>query len=369
MDHQLHAARFVEESLEHDAVQRGHQADGGDLRRHVSHRLRGSVLADAAILFQPGDGGREIGFGCAILRCNQFLRCAAANLLASAKLPATVRSCGRALRPARTARWPGLLGIAHVDFGAAHVADQPGCVAQQENVAAVAFHGEIFVHRADERALVFGHHAEIAHSGIAPPQVTATMRAPRRAFTWPNHVAVQPRAGSRPDGNAFAEHRDDAVERFPLEVAIRPGPAHSANKLVFGPFLAGAHGHDLLGQEIQRRHRHFDGIQSAGAHGAQQGQAFDQFIARQRKQPPFGHDAQRVARPADALQERGDRARRADLANQVDVADVDAHLQRRRGDDRFQLATFQSLFRTQANLARQAAVMAATASSPSVWRS
>ena len=69
-----------------------------------------------------------------------------------------------------------------------------------------------------------------------------------------------------------------------------------------------------------------------------QRQRFEQLVARQREQPALGDAPQRMAGPADALQERGDRARRADLAHEVDVADVDAQLQRRRGDDRFQLA-------------------------------
>ena len=49
------------------------------------------------------------------------------------------------------------------------------------------------------------------------------------------------------------------------------------------------------------------------------------------------------ARP-DALQEGRDRARRAELADQVDVADVDAQLQRGGGDQRLQLAALQPLF-------------------------
>ena len=45
----------------------------------------------------------------------------------------------------------------------------------------------------------------------------------------------------------------------------------------------------------------------------------------------------------DALQERRDGARRAQLTDQIDGADVDAQLQRSGGDDGFQLAAPRSL--------------------------
>ena len=61
------------------------------------------------------------------------------------------------------------------------------------------------------------------------------------------------------------------------------------------------------------------------------------------KRRPFGVRAERVARAADALQERREAARRADLADQVDGADVDAELERRRRDERAQLARLQPL--------------------------
>ncbi len=63
---------------------------------------------------------------------------------------------------------------------------------------------------------------------------------------------------------------------------------------------------------------------------------------------PFGVPAIGVARAADALQERGDAMRRSDLADEIDVADVDAELERRRGDERLQLAGLQPRSRRRA---------------------
>ena len=64
-----------------------------------------------------------------------------------------------------------------------------------------------------------------------------------------------------------------------------------------------------------------------------------------------------MAGATDALQERGDRARRTDLADQVDVADVDAKLQRRRGHEHAQVAALQSLLGIQTQFLGQAAVV------------
>ena len=64
-----------------------------------------------------------------------------------------------------------------------------------------------------------------------------------------------------------------------------------------------------------------------------------------------------MAGAADALQRHRDGARRADLADQVDRADIDAQFERGRGHDGAQLAVLQPVLGFQAQRARQAAVM------------
>ena len=65
----------------------------------------------------------------------------------------------------------------------------------------------------------------------------------------------------------------------------------------------------------------------------------------------------RVARASDALQQRRDPMRRSDLADQVDVADVDAELERGRRDERLQLPGLQPRLGVEPLLLRQAAVV------------
>ena len=64
-----------------------------------------------------------------------------------------------------------------------------------------------------------------------------------------------------------------------------------------------------------------------------------------------------MAGAADALQERGDRARRAELADQIDIADVDAQFQRCGRDQHAQFAAFEALLGVEALFLGEAAVM------------
>ena len=76
-----------------------------------------------------------------------------------------------------------------------------------------------------------------------------------------------------------------------------------------------------------------------------------------REQPSFGNAIDLVPGAPDALQEGGDRAGRFDLADQVDIADVDAQLQRGGGNQHLQLAVLQALFGVQAQFLGQAAMV------------
>ena len=142
-----------------------------------------------------------------------------------------------------------------------------------------------------------------------------------------------------------------------VEVAIRPGAPHQRVELVLAPFARADLGHDLLRQHVERLLGDREPVELAAADAVEQRRALDELVARQRKQPALGRAVDRVAGAADALQEAGDRARRAELADEVDVADVDAELERGGGDQRLQLAALQPLLGVEPLLLRQAAVM------------
>jgi hypothetical protein len=77
------------------------------------------------------------------------------------------------------------------------------------------------------------------------------------------------------------------------------------------------------------------------------GDAFDQVVAGGGEQAPLGVPPTWCPeRPTVAGSRRSNR--RGDLADQVDIADIDAQLQRRGGDQHLQLAALEPLFGIQA---------------------
>ncbi len=110
-------------------------------------------------------------------------------------------------------------------------------------------------------------------------------------------------------------------------------------------------------QHVERVLGNFQPVQLACAHAADHCGAFHELIKRGREDATLGNRAAPMAGAADALQGDGNRARRANLANQIHVADVDAQLQRRRRHEHTHFAGFQLAFRSQTQLAREAAVM------------
>src|SRR5690606_22908098 len=86
-------------------------------------------------------------------------------------------------------------------------------------------------------------------------------------------------------------------------------------------------GHDLLGEDVERGDGGLERVERALAHGGEQGGALDQLVAGEGEQPALGHAVAAVVGPADPLEERGDATRRADLADELDRADVDAELE------------------------------------------
>src|SRR5207248_1226755 len=93
--------------------------------------------------------------------------------------------------------------------------------------------------------------------------------------------------------------------------------------------------------DVQLVLRNLELIELATAHRIEQGRALHELIARKREQPALGRAAHRMPRTADALQERIDGASRAELTDEIHVPDIDTELQRRSGDQHFELAAFE----------------------------
>ena len=447
VDHQLGAARLVEEALQHDAAMGGQLAQRRLRGGEVGGELAGGFVGKADVVAKPGDGvlegrsksplppcfkgGRRGGFdggrrrriddgfddshrlrsvatcsgrsrrseasafvACrglvtyrSFVTCRTFVACHGSRV--AAVLPplkkggrggcafAMVRqpprhllaqprdaegklvaAPGRFAQPERDRRRRALRVL---DPHAAGLDAQHAVagVAQLEDVAGAAFDGEVLVHAADGQRVGFEQHRVVAgvgdraaghHRGHAPALAAAQLAVDRVAM---DQAGARAAAG----GVALGDHPHHVVEILPRQAVVRPGAAQPVVEPVFVPFAAGHLGDDLLGQHVQRRRQDAQGVEFAAAHAVQQRRAFDQFVARGREQARLRHAADLVPCPSGALQEGGDRARRAELADQVDVADVDAQLQRRGRHQQLQLAALEPLFGVQPEFLGQAAVV------------
>ena len=128
-------------------------------------------------------------------------------------------------------------------------------------------------------------------------------------------------------------------------------------KLRFRPILRRDFRDDLLRQHVERPVRDRQAVKLPATDAVDEGCALDQIVARERKQASLGRAADRVTGTADALQEGRDRARRTDLTNEIDVADIDPELERGGRHQGFQFAALQPLFGGEPELLRHAAVM------------
>jgi hypothetical protein len=148
-------------------------------------------------------------------------------------------------------------------------------------------------------------------------------------------------------------HREHAIEGLTRERAERPRRAHEREQVVFEKGLIAAGGNDLLGEDVERVLGLRGAIEQTRAHRVYERRAGDQFVAREREQAALRQAAEAVAGAANALQERGDRGRGADLDHEIDVADIDAEFERTRGDERLQRAGLEALLGIEAARFRQ----------------
>ena len=158
--------------------------------------------------------------------------------------------------------------------------------------------------------------------------------------------------------DAVAQHGDDRVEVVAGQVAVGGGATHEVEEGVGGPVLAGGLGDDLLRQHVERRDGLLDAVEAAGAHGADEGGALDQLVAGGGEELAARGQPEGVPGATDALEEGADGARRGDLADEVDGADVDAQLQGGGRDERAQVAALEPLLHLQAAVLGERAVVA-----------
>ena len=171
-------------------------------------------------------------------------------------------------------------------------------------------------------------------------------------------VAVQVRGTpSAPGRESAGEHRQQRAPPFAGEVPVGVCAAHRGEQCLLAPVLGRDHRHRLLREHVQRMGGHVQTVQLAAPHRVEDRGAFDELVPGQREQPGLRRAADRVAGAPGPLQEGRDRARRAELADEVHVADVDPQLQGGGGHQHLEIPGLEPLLGREPALAREAAVM------------
>ena len=189
--------------------------------------------------------------------------------------------------------------------------DAIALVAKLEDVAGHALDREILIHRADEMVLGLEQHliVRVVRYGAAGGE-RGEPRAPPAAQHVIDGVMVdQGTAPPAAGAEAFGEHADDGCKILSFQRAIGPGAANELIELILipgpGTNLCG----DLLRQHVERLLRNGEAIKLAAPDAVEKRCAFDQFVARERKQSALGRARNRVAGAPDSLQEGRDRTR------------------------------------------------------------
>ena len=349
MDHQLSAAGFVEEALQRDVLLGGQHAEAGQLRGRVFDDLRRGGCAQRESIAQPAQRGIDaLAFQpCLQLRTQPRHRLrqfdAAARCLAQPERDAG-RQALRILHPQATAFDPqdAVTGIAELEHVAGHALDR-----------------EVLVDAADDDRLRLQQHdvvADIRDGATRRDRGEACALAPAQPAM--HGVAMQVGGTLAVAGaEAVGQHPHHLVEVLACQLRIRLCAPHQGEQRVLVPLARRHFRHDLLRQHVQRRGRHDQRVEFAAMHAVEQGCAFEQFVAGGRQQAALGHATNLVPSATHALQERGDAARRTELADQIDVADVDAQFQRGGGDQHLERTGLEPLFGIQPQFLRQRPVM------------
>ena len=300
------------------------------------------------------------------IAADPFQRVVAAVLEAAFELGSEARyrlrqllAAGRRLAEPERDRRRLALRVLDTHRAALHAHDAIGGVAELEDVALDALDGEVLVDRADYDILRLEQHLEIGivGNGAARGDRREPRPAPPAQHTV-DFVAMDQRAAPpAPCGEAVGEHAQYRRIGLALQIAVRPGAPDQREQLGLVPVLRVDLGGDLLSDHVEWRHRHDQAVELAAIDAVDQRRAFNEVVIGERKQPALRLTTDAMARAADALEESCDRARRAELADQIDVADIDAELERGGGHHGGECAGFQPLLRVEPLFLGEAAVM------------
>ena len=339
-------ADLVLEALDDDRAVRRDGAGRGLLVAQEGQQVPCSLLVEGVILRQPFEG-LLLGHGGQLAR-------GLADLL-----PELVRATGPLPLPERDqARHSRRRRDEHPVAG--DLLDAPGRGAEQEGLAGPRLVDHLLVELAHATAAIDEVNAVKTAVGNRPrvrDRELARTAAPADDACGAVPHDARPQLGELVGGVATGEHVEDVLELDAREVGEVVRAPDELVQLVDRDLLVGAHGHDLLGEHVQRVARDHRLLDRARLHPLDHDGRLEQVGAVLREDAPSRDGTQLVSRPTNPLQAAGDRLRRLDLDHEVDGAHVDAELERRGGDEARDLALLEQLLDFDPLLSGQRAVV------------
>ena len=354
VDDELHAARLVEEPFDDQVLRGRHRAEGGLPGREVVHELPGRFPRDPDLARRPADGPRD---------ARREVRFAGDE--PADGLPQPRHRGGEGIGPGRRLADPerdgGRLapGVLDPDPVRLDPEDTPGVEPELEDVPGQGLDREVLVEGADHRPGGLENHRVVGvlrnRSRVREGGQPCPAPGPEPAVhPVPVHEGAAP---PPPRGEPVREHVDHRLEHRGVEGTVGPGAPGKGEELARLPFAARDLGHDLLGEHVERLLGQGEGVELAPAHGVEEGRALHEVVAAQGEEPALRGRLDPVSGTSHPLQEGRDVAGRAELADEVDVADVDAELERSGGDEEGEGAPLEALLRLEAPFAREAPVV------------
>ena len=251
------------------------------------------------------------------------------------------------------------LSVFDAELARFHATDAPGLVAEEKDISGHAFDRKVLIDPAYGNPGRFLDDVVICRIGDGSPTGDGGQGGvSARPQPVVDAIAVQVgRASAAAGRDPFGKNLHHLCKLAGGQVAIREGFATQFPQVLLGDLSAGDGSDHLLSQDVQRLFGDVDPIQLSGADSPHGCSGLQQLVPGEGKEETLGDGIQAVPGAADSLQQAGNGAGSSDMADEVDVADVDAQFQRGRGHNHRDGAGLQLPFRRQAALLGQTAVV------------
>ena len=360
VEDELHAAAVVEEAFGDDGGFGGDGSQDGAPGDDVGDELAGSGGADAAGFGEPVDGCGDFRLGG---RDESGRDVGGKGGDVFAEFAYAVGENGGALWgfafPEGDAGGRAV-GVFDEDAsGGFDALDAPTGVAEEDDVAGGGVYGEVFAEGGNLYAFWLQYDAEEGGVGDGSAVGDGDHACAAAGMELVVDGVVQKVGAVAAAGgfDAVGEEVDEFVEALAGEISIGIGAAQDVVESFGLPWLCAAAGDDLLHENVDRLRGDFEAVEFAGAHFADKGGLFEEIVAGGGEEAAFGDGSAPVASAADALHGDSDGTSAADLADEVDVADIYAEFERCGGNENFDVAVFEALLGVEAEGAGERAMM------------